>query len=324
MSLDVSRELRNFFILTFAISWIIWFLAPLIALGDILVFLLICTIGAFGPSISAVIIASQIDKVHVDNSKKKMWLLFTITLIVSIISGFVVVFFAEGQITFFLIIVLIIAATIAAFLISRIYSSNQGISNLLQPLKGVKKKQWFLLVAFFLPFLFALGAILVFIIGGGSIPSDFNFVLSFFVLLIGYPFMFFYGGPLNEEIGWRGFATPHLQEKSSPLITGIIIGIIWSLWHAPLHFNGFYGDGWSGFLLRFVWNVPLCIIFTWYYNKSDGNLLGAIFLHASINAFLNFAYFVPVIIYGIFFIITAIFLIFYEKMWKNIPPIKKN
>ena len=68
---DESRELIFYFVLTFSISWTIWFLAPLISLGDSLLLIWICLIGAFGPSISAYVISSRVDSNHEDNSKKK-------------------------------------------------------------------------------------------------------------------------------------------------------------------------------------------------------------------------------------------------------------
>ena len=37
-----------------------------------------------------------------------------------------------------------------------------------------------------------------------------------------------------EEIGWTGFAVPHLRRRHSILTTGLAVGVVWGLWHFPL------------------------------------------------------------------------------------------
>lgn len=72
-----------------------------------------------------------------------------------------------------------------------------------------------------------------------------------------------------EEVGWRGFALPHLQKRYSALAATLIVGILWGLWHLPLFF-------WAGnpmseypFLPWFVATVAGAFIYTWLYNIGD-------------------------------------------------------
>ena len=47
--------------------------------------------------------------------------------------------------------------------------------------------------------------------------------------------MVIYGGG-QEEIGWRGYISPYLEKKFGLIIGGLILGIIWAIWHLPLWF----------------------------------------------------------------------------------------
>ena len=67
--------------------------------------------------------------------------------------------------------------------------------------------------------LFALGKIY---------PHEFVPTYFFIGFLFGIPAGFL------EEIGWTGFAFPHLQKKFGLKTTGILLGILWGLWHFPV------------------------------------------------------------------------------------------
>jgi membrane protease YdiL (CAAX protease family) len=76
-----------------------------------------------------------------------------------------------------------------------------------------------------------------------------------------------FGG--QEEPGWRGFALPRLQQRHTPLVATLILGLGWGIWHVPL-----YGP--AGFVVPLV----LAFYYTWLYNKTRSVLL-CILLHAS-------------------------------------------
>jgi membrane protease YdiL (CAAX protease family) len=39
----------------------------------------------------------------------------------------------------------------------------------------------------------------------------------------------------GEEIGWRGFAFPHLLDRLRPLPASLLFGVIWATLHLPLY-----------------------------------------------------------------------------------------
>lgn len=53
-------------------------------------------------------------------------------------------------------------------------------------------------------------------------------------LLLTFPFVLLTGGPLGEEIGWRGFALPRLQRYWAPPVASLVLGVLWAGWHLPL------------------------------------------------------------------------------------------
>lgn len=94
--------------------------------------------------------------------------------------------------------------------------------------------------------------------------------------------MFLIGGG-NEELGWRGFALPRLQEGYTDLTASLVIGFLWFLWHLPLFFVE--GSSQVGVPLYYygVAVVALSVVFTWLYNKTDRSVLLPMVLHASVN-----------------------------------------
>jgi membrane protease YdiL (CAAX protease family) len=104
-------------------------------------------------------------------------------------------------------------------------------------------------------------------------------------LLILFVFVFFLGGPLGEEPGWRGFALPRLQRLHGPLLGSLILGPLWALWHLPL----FFVPAWEtpptilNIVLYVIAATAFTIIMTWVFNNTKGSLLIAILLHAAVN-----------------------------------------
>ena len=104
-------------------------------------------------------------------------------------------------------------------------------------------------------------------------------------MIINVTILFIITGLVNgEEIAWRGFALPRLQAKWNALQSGVILGVIWALFHLPL-FLTLTGSSQTGqnpwaFLLG---TIGLSIIFTWLYNNTRGSLLLAYMLHAAVN-----------------------------------------
>ncbi|UCF19315.1 MAG: CPBP family intramembrane metalloprotease [Gemmatimonadota bacterium] len=111
------------------------------------------------------------------------------------------------------------------------------------------------------------------------------------IVIVSFSINFLFGGSLGEEIGWRGFLLPRLLRRHDPLVASIILGVVWAFWHAPIDLTtGSFGPGPAALLGRFIWTLPVAILFTWFYIKSGGNLLVALILHTSLNISSDFGF----------------------------------
>ncbi len=125
----------------------------------------------------------------------------------------------------------------------------------------------------------------------------------------------------NEEPGWRGFLQPELQTRFSPLVAAILVSLVWSLWHLPLFFNGFYKEG---ELVAFmtggeVYRIFLAIFLAWFYTRSGGNLFLTCWIHATFNLIPTF---LPTSAPGlvILWILVTASIVFKDKMWLTDVP----
>ena len=107
-------------------------------------------------------------------------------------------------------------------------------------------------------------------------------LLPYFLLYL--VILFFVGGPLGEEAGWRGFALPRLQARHGALLASLIVAVGWVLWHLPLFFIPESGT-WTGNLAVYAGSaVALSIIHTWMYNRAQASLFVVTLLHAAVDA----------------------------------------
>ena len=169
---------------------------------------------------------------------------------------------------------------IAVLVVTAVADGGSGVKSLLgQMVKWRAAPRWYAM-ALLLPLGVTLAAIYANRFFGAPDPTPgvlalLPSALPIFALALLSPFQ----GGLGEELGWRGFATPRLQARWSPLAASLILGVLVAIWHAPLFLTGLYGDT----PLRVAFMVSTTLLFTLLYNGSGGSVLLAMLFHASWN-----------------------------------------
>jgi uncharacterized protein len=149
--------------------------------------------------------------------------------------------------------------------------------------------KWYLVILLFVPILNLLAALIDFMLGGKGTSwgeAALNFVEE--PLSIVPSILFTTLIPFIEELGWRGYVLDRLQSSWSALMSSLILGVVWSLWHLPMFFiEGTYqaslGIGTLAFWLFMIGIVPLSFAFTWIYNNTQRSILAVILLHSMVN-----------------------------------------
>jgi membrane protease YdiL (CAAX protease family) len=181
--------------------------------------------------------------------------------------------------------------------------------------------RWYLVILLYAPVAVAIAALIDVLLGGGGatyaawVPQLSTNLVAFL------PTLFFATlPPILEELGWRGYALDQLQRTRSALASGLILGIVWSIWHLPLFFiEGTYQHDVVGFLTMGFWLfmvgiVPLSVAFTWIHNGTGGSILASVLLHSWVNFTVQTieltpradVFFYTVVLFGFVALVTAI------------------
>jgi membrane protease YdiL (CAAX protease family) len=180
---------------------------------------------------------------------------------------------------------------VSAYIMSRIMEGKEGWSGIRKRIRQVRAGWfWYLFILLGIPVVILLG---ILVLPGAA--KSFQGLPRYF--LVRYPILFvaifFGGGPLGEEIGWRGFALPRMQSRYGPWRATMLIGVLWTFWHLEDFLTASQGGGPGTGLYSFYFHLPvfflqvmaLSVIMTWVFNHTRGSIFIAILLHASYDTF---------------------------------------
>jgi membrane protease YdiL (CAAX protease family) len=170
---------------------------------------------------------------------------------------------------------------VAAFTVTGLTEGREGMRRFWRRFWDVRLAGVWLLVSFLLPILLiALPRIIVVPLG---YPLQLAWASQPLVLVGWFLNNLTRSGGISEEFGWRGYALPRLQARWNALVSSIILGVIWTVWHLPLWFVAGSSQQGSSFWLFLANLVLLSVLYTWLSNNARGSILVAVVFHAMLN-----------------------------------------
>ena len=318
------HQLIAYFVLTYVSSWALWIaFQPLVLEGRRSLAPLI-SLGIFAPALVSIGLSAVLKPRPRQGSRKPavitfivVWILASVIIIMNLVVA------EQLDLSTSLVVISVITGLLPAFVVSSAFSTIPGVrAHLRTYFKPRGAPGYYLLALVLFPAIWFLGNLLSRALGM-DVPFSRYPVVD--VKLLGMVILFFlnniiYGG-LSEEPGWRGFALPRLQAKFNPLVSSLILGVIWSVWHAPARF---WGIEWgieakslSDTLAKWVTIVLVTVIYSWFYNRTKGSILVTALVHPASNTVTNFltGSFGALILLFVF----MVFVIVLDRMWRKLP-----
>ena len=173
---------------------------------------------------------------------------------------------------------------VAAVVLTARESGRAGLRSLLGRVVRWRVAPFWYAVALLGPIVLTLVAMsLQLVVFGGQPPSFLAMAGTLPTVLVISVYMLIQVG-IGEEIGWRGYALPKLQAGYSALVSSLLVGVIWFLWHLPVFFNPATSYSNTPFWVFLVFLLPFAILYTWVFNSTGGSVLIVMILHAVMNS----------------------------------------
>lgn len=314
------HQLIAYFVLTYVVSWALWIPLQQLVIDGQKSLMPLISLGVFAPALVGIGLSAVLKPRPRQGSRKPAVIAFVVAwILASVIIVLMLIVNEQMDLSTPLVVISVITGLLPAFVVSSTFSTIPGVrAHLRTYIKPKGAFGYYLLALVLFPAIWLLGNVL-----SRALGMDFPFssypVVGF--KLLGMAILFFlynliYSG-LSEEPGWRGFALPRLQAKFSPLVSSLILGVLWSVWHAPVRFGGLEAKSLSDTLVEWVLIVLVNVIFTWFFNRTKGSILVTALVHPAMNT--NGTFLTGSLGAVIILFIFMLFVIVLDRMWRRIP-----
>jgi membrane protease YdiL (CAAX protease family) len=220
-----TKNLRQFFLLTFAFSWLCWLPG------------LLLTYGVLPPSQTLITVKNTLQ-----------W-----------VGG--------------------IGPSLAALFLLIRNDGKTGIKALFKRVIQFKLGFWYIPAVLILPLVVILAHILNGLIFGAPFPQKEILSEPWWIPVL---FAVFFIMQFSEELGWRGYALDRLQDRWNALISSLLLGALWALWHLPMFLSDGFGqhDNQLPYGQFSITIILTTVLITWLQNNTNGSLVPAFVMHA--------------------------------------------
>jgi membrane protease YdiL (CAAX protease family) len=314
------HQLIAYFVLTYVFLWALLIPLQLLFLEGRRYLAPLISLGIFAPALVSIGLSAILKPRPRQGSRKPaviafivVWILASVIIIMDLIVN------EQMDLSTPLVVISVITGLLPAFVVSSAFSTIPGVrAHLRTYIKAKGPFGYYLLALVLFPAIWLLGNLLSRAVGMEVPFSSYPMVD---VKLLGMVILFFlynviYGG-LSEEPGWRGFALPRLQAEFSPLVSSLILGVLWAVWHAPARFGGIEAKSLSDTLVEWVLIVLVTVLFTWFFNRTKGSILVTALLHPAMNTTGNFltGSLGALILLFVFMVLVVVL----DRLWRRLP-----
>jgi len=319
------HQAAAFFIITFAITWGLGFSWGAVLKRNQFLLLPLAFVATCGPGLAGIIVSAVTNTQQRQGPRKAFWIAFLVAWFVSILVCLAnLKFIEQSSLSPAAIGLFTIAVVPVAFVIASAYSRIPAVRSYLASLirlRGVWG--WSLVGLVLFPVLHLISLFINSLLNRQRVPSHQFPHMSLALIglvIVKFLYQFFFFNGTGEEVGWRGFALPRLQTRTSPSIAALIIAFFW----APWHFFLWRAAGARVLTFRFwidqyILHILGSLFIVWICNRAHGSILVAGITHAASNTVMAF---IPLQdMQGLYltWVAAALVMILVDKMWKKLP-----
>jgi membrane protease YdiL (CAAX protease family) len=219
-----------------------------------------------------------------DNTKKPIWRFLALTFLIAwasegiliIVEQFDIIYGIAGfiAVTMYRGITVAFAPAWAMLILLKKHGQINGVKDFL--LRIFKTENIFKTIG--ITTVFFIGHFVIVMLGGQFAGDTWLFAFTALPWLVAG----IIGGGM-EEPGWRGFLQPALDEKFPFVLSALIVGVIWAVWHIPGWFVQSIGQSYINFFSFTIYCIGLSFVMAALY-KLTKNVFAVVLFHSWTNA----------------------------------------